>query len=197
MSIWEWCWWTLLENNLELCLHFLNSPHVYVWERNKKIQLDFFFNMLETCWLAENQKTKYEISLFSCFTSQNQLFLSPLQLNSPSRCKIISRMASKSRVSFLLSFASGIKIWVIHHLESYWNKIANILSTLWRKSHCLSVFLYFTGEDLSISCWLLDWLHWDSLKILKKSTVWYKSNTGFYQSWAWGIIWGFYPETCH
>lgn len=132
----------------------------------KKSRLDFFYT-LKICWLAEKQKTKHEISLFRCFTSQNQLFLSPLHFNSPSRCKIISRMARESRVSFWLSFASGIKIWVIHHLESYWNKITNILSSLWRKSYCLSVFLYFTREDLSISCWLLDWLHWDSLKILK------------------------------
>lgn len=167
-----------------------------MYEREtKKSKLDFFlyaWNLLVS-WKPENQTWNQFFLMFHLSKS----FWSPLHLNSPSRCKVISRMARESRVSFWLSFASGIKIWAIHHLENYWNKIADILSTLWRKSHCLSVFLYFTREDLSISCWLLDWLHWDSLKILKKSTVWYKSNTGFYQSWAWGIIWGFYPETCH
>lgn len=126
-----------------------------------------FHHMLETCWLAEDQKTKYEINVFLCFTLQNQLFLSPLHFNSPFKGKIISRMTWESKISFWLSFSSGTKIHVIHHLESYWNKITNTTSTLWRKCHCLFVFLYFTREDLSISCWLLDWLHWDSLKILK------------------------------
>lgn len=115
----RWCWWTLLENNRELCLPFLNSLRVYVWERNKKSRLDFLLYTLETCWLAENQKTKHEISLFWCFTPQYKLFLSPLHFNSPSMGKIISRMVRESKISFWLSFASEIKIWIICHLESY------------------------------------------------------------------------------
>ena len=52
-----------------------------------------FYHMLETCWLAEDQKSKHEISLFLCFTRQNELFLSPQHFNCPCKGKITSRMA--------------------------------------------------------------------------------------------------------
>lgn len=99
-----------------------------------------------------------------------------------------------------LSFCLGIKISVIHHPENYLHNISSSLFAQERSHIVFCFFLYFSRENLSISCWLLDWLQRDSLKILKKkkkSGIQYKSNISYYQSCAQGIMWGFYSERCH
>lgn len=67
-----------------------------------------------------------------------------------------------------LSFCLGIKISVIHHPENYLHNISSSLFAQERSHIVFCFFLYFSRENLSISCWLLDWLQRDSLKILKK-----------------------------
>ena len=83
-----------------------------------------------------------------------------------------SDILNRAKIKWLsLSFffgGGGIKISIIHQLENYLINISSHLLAQERSHIVFSFFLYFSRENLSISCWLLDWLQRDSLKILKK-----------------------------
>lgn len=81
---------------------------------------------------------------------------------------LISWMEQPLNGFLWLSFSVGIKFSVIHHPQNYLNNITSQLLAQERNHIVFSFFLYFSRENLSISCWLLDWLQRDSLKILKK-----------------------------
>lgn len=134
-----------------------------------RIFIFIFVNIVNKNALSVLQIEKENVqALFSYYQLQNQFYLSVLHFNSYFKDIKISGTESTWSPAAWLSLSIEIKMLVIHLPENYLNKITNSLSAQLRSPHCFSVFWCFPRKDLSISCWLLDWLQWDSLKILKK-----------------------------
>lgn len=133
----------------------------------------------------------YKLGIFSRIV-RNTFLLKSREVNKGKLCVIFKSMLysdilNKAKIKWLsLSFFFfGIKISIIHQPENYLINISSHLLAQERSHIVFSFFLFFSWENLSISCWLLDWLQRDSLKILKKNSgIQYKSNISCYQSCA-------------